>query len=140
MPPEGCSTVEVTNVDFVHSRLNWGTAQSLTGARCEHCKPLHVSLVQRLVQRLLNGVPSKGWSVLTACHSLALGKGDQKVRSIAILEAIRRIAARVVCCQEHEDISNVLSEMTQPSPSTNPNETPPSPSCVVGICIHTDQA
>ena len=98
----------------VQPKLKRGVAQSLSGARYEHYKVLPEETVKRMVHKILNGEPPEGpRSVLTACRGLALDKGGRKVRPVAIGEAIRRIAARVVCAQDGKTISLILEAVNQ---------------------------
>ena len=101
-------------MEFVQRKLKRGVAQSLSGARYEHYKVLPTATVERMVHKLLNGEPSEGpRSVLTACRGIALDKGQGKVRPVAIGEAIRRIAARVVCVQDNAMMAAIFKSVFQ---------------------------
>ena len=111
---EGAEKKWIESVEFVRQRLKRGVAQSLSGARYEHYQHLPFETSKRMVQQILNGTPSEGVrSVLTACRMIALDKGGRKVRPVAIGEAIRRIAARVVCVQDNEAFSAILTSVMQ---------------------------
>ena len=111
---EGAQKKWIESVEFVRQRLKRGVAQSLSGARYEHYQCLPFETLKRMVQKILNGTPSEGVrAVLTACRMIALDKGGRKVRPVAIGEAIRRIAARVVCVQDNEAFSAILTSVMQ---------------------------
>ena len=67
-----------------------------------------------MVESVLNGRPSEGpKSILTSCCALALDKGGGAVRPVAIGEALRRIAARVVCIQDNHMVAETLKKVQQ---------------------------
>lgn len=101
-------------MEWVHSWLKRAVAQSLSGARYDHYKALPVSTVKTMVSKILNDRTGLGpRTILTACRGIALDKGERKVRPVAIGEAIRRIAARVVCAQDNSLFAEILSEVMQ---------------------------
>ena len=104
----------IDSLVLVHGLLRDGVAQSLSGARYEHYKALPVDVVRVMAEDLLNGRPSDGpRSILTSCRGLALDKGGAAARPVAIGEALRRIAGRVVCVQDNEAISATLQKVRQ---------------------------
>ena len=67
-----------------------------------------------MVTKVLNGNTSEGArSVITSCRGFALDKGGRKVRPVQIGEAIRRIAARVVCVQDNKAVAAILTAVMQ---------------------------
>jgi hypothetical protein len=114
IPTGGGGTAEVPSIEFVKSRLKRGIAQSLSGARYEHYKCLPSDLLELMVTKILNGDTSEGArSIITTCRGFALDKGGRKVRPVQIGEAIRRIAARVVCVQDNQTIAALLTPVMQ---------------------------
>ncbi|MEC9336354.1 MAG: hypothetical protein VYC68_02515, partial [Candidatus Thermoplasmatota archaeon] len=114
VPTSGGGTAEQPTMDFVKNRLKRGIAQSLSGARYEHYECLPTETLQRMVSKILNGETAEGpRSIITACRGIALDKGERKVRPVAIGEAIRRIAGRVVCVQDNAAIAAMLTEVMQ---------------------------
>jgi len=114
VPTSGGGTVEQPTMAYVKSRLKGGIAQSLSGARYEHYECLPTATLERMVDKILNGETAEGpRSVITACRGLAPDKGGRKVRPVAIGEAIRRIAGRVVCVQDNAAIAEMLTPVMQ---------------------------
>ena len=114
MPTSDGGEAEVPSIDFVVSRLKRGIAQSLSGARYEHYKCLPSELLEVMVTKILNGDTADGpRSVITACRGFALDKGGRKVRPVQIGEAIRRIAAQVVCVQDNKTVAEILKPVMQ---------------------------
>ena len=108
--------VEVPSVEWVQSHLKRGIAQGLSGARYEHYKIMQTGLLKRMVDRVLNGrVGPELREVLSSGRGLALDKGTTplEARPIAIGEALRRIATRVMLAQDGEVISQSLKRVMQ---------------------------
>jgi len=114
VPGRGGTMMEVDTMKWILGKLKRGIAQGLTGARYDHYRLLKADVVKLMVTKLLNGDTSaQVRKVLTSCRGFALDKGDRKVRPVAIGEAIRRIAARVVCAQDGPEIAKTLEKVMQ---------------------------
>jgi hypothetical protein len=114
VPSKHGGTREVDTMEWILQKLKRGIAQGLSGARYEHYKIMEPGLVKLMVTKLLNGDTSpQVREVLTSCRGFALDKGERKVRPVAIGEAIRRIAARVVCAQDGPAIAKTLEQVMQ---------------------------
>ena len=114
VPTAGGGSTEMSTMEYVKNRLKRGIAQSLSGARYEHYKCLPTAPLERMVEKVLNAETEDGpRSVITGCRGLALDKGGRRVRPLAIGEAIRRIAGRVVCVQDNATIAAILTPVMQ---------------------------